>query len=419
MRRFGQLLALAGLLFIAGMTLIPLPRQVAAARATPLWCLVCGDYGGVDVALNILLFIPFALGLRLLGLSLSAVVVTGAALSLTVESLQLALVTGRDASLSDLITNTVGSLIGGALGSRLPSLLDPAPRHGIRLVLTTGAAWIGIQAGTAILLQPWAPAEPLQAEWGRIRPGHTPFDGTVTSALLSGSPAADGAPVDSRLHARLRQGQAHLELGLVSGRKLPEWSPVFEILGRNGPVLALQAAGTDLAFQPPARSYALRLRRPALRLPGALSAGPGTPWQVAAGERHDTVWATWATARARYRVVQPLSPSLGWSLLIPFDYAYGPEVHLLTGLWIAGLLVPIGYWASRTRGSRYLPSAAPGLLLLTGLGLIPMLTGYPAVHWSEWLAGAAGLGAGWACHRAAAYFGGRCDSPSIRESCSS
>jgi hypothetical protein len=101
--------------------------------------------------------------------------------------------------------------------------------------------------------------------------------------------------------------------------------------------------------------------------------------------------------------------------VIPFEYAYGSEVHLLTGLWIAGLLLPVAYWAGRRQGIR--PALSLGLLLVAGLGLIPRLTGYPAVHGSEWIAGIAGLSAGWASHRAAAYFGGRCDFPSIKESC--
>jgi hypothetical protein len=44
------------------------------------------------------------------------------------------------------------------------------------------------------------------------------------------------------------------------------------------------------------------------------------------------------------------------------------------------------------------------LLLGLGLGLLPLLFGYPAVHWSEWLGGTVGLGLGYTGHRSAAYF---------------
>jgi hypothetical protein len=417
-RRFGQLLVLAGLLLTAAATLVPLPGQAAAAAATPLGCLVCGEYGGVDVVVNVLLFVPLGLGLRLLGLSTPAVIATGLVISLIVESLQLTVIAGRDASLSDLLTNTLGALIGAVLGSQIHLLLNPTRKAATRLVLLAGLAWLGIQTGSAFLLQPWVPSEPLQAEWARTRAGRIPFDGIVTSALVSGIAAPDGSmAVDSEIQTRLSRGDIGLRLRLISGQKAPDWSPVFELGPARRPVLAVMAAGRDLAFQPPARSYSLRLRSPALRLPHALPQESGKPLQLAAGEERGTVWATWAAAHGRHSSAQALSPSLGWSLFIPFDYAYGPEVHLLTGLWVTGLLAPTGYWAGRSEGDRFRLLTALGALLVAGLGVIPLVTGYPLVHWSEWLAGAAGLAAGWATSRAAAYFGGRCDSPSTKEFC--
>jgi hypothetical protein len=405
MRRFGRLVALAGLLLIALTTLIPLPTQAAAAAATPLWCLLCGEYGGLDVVLNVLLFIPLALGLRLLGLPAKVVLATGVAISIAIELLQLAVIPGRDASLSDLLTNTLGSGLGAALGSRLVYLLNPWPRLAIRLALSAGAVWFALQAGAALLLQPWVPRQPVRGAWGRVLPGRPPFGGRVTSAFVSGSPVPSGFVLpDSQFSGRLEGDAIHIELELVSGSRVADWSPVFELLGSHGPVLAVAALGPDLIFQPPARAYALRLRRPALRLPGALSPSPGTPLRVAAGEEGDTLWGRWSWSETRDQRVRVLSPSWGWSMLVPFDYAYGPEVHLLTAFWIAGWLLPIGYWAARSPVSSYSTTAGLALLLVAGLGLIPTVAGYPPVHWSEWLAGATGLATGWASSRAAAYF---------------
>jgi hypothetical protein len=416
-RLVAWLTALAGILFVAGTTLVPLPDQAAAAKATPIWCLVCGHYGGVDVVVNVLLFIPLGMGLRLLAWSTPAVVTTGALISLAVESLQLAVIPGRDASLSDLLTNTLGSWIGAALASQGGSLLRPAKTQALRLATAAGLAWLGAQAGTAFLLQPWLPSEPLRGEWARRKPGHPPFDGLVTWAFVSGKSVPGFWVVDSDLRRRLSQGRIHLELGLVSGRNVPRWSPVFELLGPARQALAVEAVGTDLVFQPPARTSSLRLRGPALRLTGALPDIAGRVLQLAAGERDHTLWATWMRGESQYGVRQALSPSFGWSLLLPFDYAYGAEVHLLTALWLAGLLMPVGYWAHRSAGKRYTRLGTLAALLLTGIGVIPLVSGYPPVHWSEWVAGSVGLGIGWASARGAAYFGGRCDSPSIKESC--
>ncbi|HET7241044.1 MAG TPA: VanZ family protein, partial [Gemmatimonadales bacterium] len=62
----------------------------------------------MDVFLNLLLFVPLGAGLRLAGWRWRSVVLGAALVSFTVELLQYTVVTGRDASLSDLLTNTTG-----------------------------------------------------------------------------------------------------------------------------------------------------------------------------------------------------------------------------------------------------------------------------------------------------------------------
>jgi VanZ like family len=414
--RIGPVLALVGLLVIAVTTLIPLPQQIAASRATSLWCLVCGDYGGVDVVNNLLLFIPFAAGLRLSGVGTAAVVAAGSLVSLSVESLQWAGIPGRDASLSDLLTNTGGSWLGAVLGAELTSIIYPAPKPAIRFAGLTALVWLMVQAASAFLLRPWVPGGELRGAWARSIPGRETFDGMVVSASISGSPLPGTSTLaDRELRSKIREGPFRLEVDLRAGWKTPKWVPVVELLGAHGPVLSLDAVGKSLAFQPPMRSYSLRLRRPGLGLPGALPATAGARLQLAAGRRHDTLWAVWTAGTGTRVALQALSPSFGWSLLTPSRYAYGPEVRTLTGIWIAGWLALISYWSA---GSGR-PGRLAGVLLLlpVGLGFIPWLTGYPAVHWSEWLAGAAGIGVGWAGHRSAAYLQGRCDSPSNKESC--
>ena len=111
----GRWLSALGLVAIAILTLRPVPTQAAASASTPLLCLVCGSNGGADVFLNLLLFAPLGVGLRLAGWRWRSVVATAALVSFAVELLQFTVVTGRDASLSDLVTNTTG-----AAGRRRP-----------------------------------------------------------------------------------------------------------------------------------------------------------------------------------------------------------------------------------------------------------------------------------------------------------
>jgi hypothetical protein len=414
---FGLFLAIAGLLFIAVTTLVPLPQAVAW-RSTPLWCLICGDHGSIDVINNVLLFVPFAAGLRLLGIDARLVIALGAALSVGIELLQLTVIPGRDASLSDLLTNTSGSWFGTVLGTNLSRLLRPKPTLAFRLALAAGVIWLGIQATTALLLQPWAPNQGMRGAWNRSVYGRAPFDGQVVSVFLSGWPLRDAPEsVSSDLVAKIREGRIHLELQLLSGQRKSLWSPIVELLGPRGAVLAIYAWNQDLVFLPPMRSTSLRLGRPWLRLPSALPSTPGVEVQVAAGEAGSTLWAEWTSRGRRYRAMQPLSPSFGWSLLTWFRYAYGPEVRLITMVWIVVWLAPVGYWAALAPGERRFRVIALLLLIAAGLALVPLATGYQSVHWSEWVAALAGVAVGWAGHRFVPYFEKRCDSPSIKESC--
>ncbi len=413
----GHLLLFAGLLAIAASTLAPLPQQSSAAEETPLWCLVCGDYGGVDVLNNVLLFVPFGAGLWLRGISLRSAAALGALLSLTIESLQLLVIPGRDASLSDMMTNTLGCWSGAALASHGTEFLRPSPRQALRLALAVSLAWIAVQSATAVLLRPWVPESTLYGAWGRAIPGRDRFDGKVISASVSGvAIPAGGAALAQELTARLRQGPVRLEVDLITGQNRGSWIPVLEIRERSRTVLALQAVGRDLVFEPPARSHLVRLRRPAIRLRRALPAPAGTPAQITTGHRSDTLWAVWKGAGRIDRSVQALSPSLGWSLITPVQYAFGRGVRVITGLWLAFWMVPVGYWSAGGSDGRRRGTWLPGLVLVSGLGLVSGLLGYPASHWSEWLAGLAGLGLGWAAWRSAPYLGLRCDSPSTSES---
>ena len=400
-RRVGLLLAGFGLLLIAVTTLIPLPQQAAAARSTSLWCLVCGDQGGVDVLNNVLLFVPLGAGLTLLQLRVRSVVLAGMLLSFTVESLQYLGIPGRDPSLSDLLTNTAGAWLGVILGLRHGDLLWPGRRAAGVLSLAAVVAWWATQVTTAALLRPWAPSGELRAAWGPTSPEVSGHEVMVTSASVSGVAVEVGTPLPAGLAERIRSGLGDLEIEMLASGPAPGWSAIFKLLRHRARVMAVEAGGRDLVVQLPARARAWRLRPPALQLHGVVQGPAETRLRLAAGERADTLWAVVTSASTRMRRQQILTPSLGWSLLVPFHYAYGSEVPWLTGLWIVGWMVPIGYWTGRARVGWY---QWPWflLVLLVGLGIVPHLMGYSAVPWSEWVAGAIGLAVGRAGLRDAA-----------------
>ena len=76
-----------------------------------VFCLLCGRASTADGLANILLFVPFGVALGLVGYAPRRALLFGAGLSLSVELAQL-VVPGRDPSLSDLIFNTLGAVLG-------------------------------------------------------------------------------------------------------------------------------------------------------------------------------------------------------------------------------------------------------------------------------------------------------------------
>jgi hypothetical protein len=418
-KRWGRVIAALGAFAVLGLTLQPQPDAAALAAETPPWCLVCGDRGGVDVVLNLLLFLPFGLGLRLAGVSWRRTVTAACLGSLAVEVLQLTVVAGRDASLSDLLSNTASAATGAALAPRLGLLLRPATAAAWRLLLAGGAGWLLLLALWGWLQAPWLGDGILTSTWaGGSSP--EPYPGEVRSVRNAGiTMPVDGVPADSTaLRTALRERRIALEAGVLTGPVVRRGRWVYEIAEDGNPRLFLIQQTRSAVFGMPARSLRFRLNPPTVVLPEAFPGAPGTVVTLRAGARDGRVWLESSYGGATHAIALALSPAHGWVLLTPYGLGLGHGVRLITGILLFALVLPLGYWAGAAGGGPR-AAAAVGTMLVLGLAAVPALQGYLPVHWSEWLAATAGAAAGWALHRAAAYLQLRCGSPSTSESSSS
>jgi len=138
----GKIIATAGFSFICIATLTPGTASSVGhfASACSRWC---DDSIVADFIRNIALFAPFALGLRLAGARGVYVLLVGSCLSAAVELLQLHIIVGRDASLLDWLSNTIGTAAGILIADELSTLLRPFPRMARRFVILTIVAWTG------------------------------------------------------------------------------------------------------------------------------------------------------------------------------------------------------------------------------------------------------------------------------------
>ena len=411
-RALGAVVASLGLLAILFLTLTPNPQQQGIADSTPLLCVVCGESGGTDVFLNLLLFLPLAVGLGLLGWRWGRAVALCALLSFAVESLQYFSQTGRDASLSDLITNTTSGALGAAIGSRLDRLLLPAAAAARRLSLAGAAAWVGLLLFTGLSMRPWAPAGPLRNYCSAAFPTSEIFTGTARAMTLNDVPLGCDAdvPHSAAVARELRRGTVRLET--VAAASPPGPRKAIHLVRAPGATLVILAQqGRSAVFQVPTLARPWRLFAPVVRLSGAFPAQAAGPVELHAEMDGRLLRLTAVHAQGRRSVELPLSPSYGWTLLFAAGIEPGPSLRLMAALWLGALILPAAYWAglaSHPAGSLGVVGAAA----IAGLGLVPAVTGFPAVHWSEWLGAGGGIALGWALARVAAYLQSRCGSPS-------
>ncbi|HEX6967008.1 MAG TPA: VanZ family protein [Gemmatimonadaceae bacterium] len=414
-KTIGLTLAIGGFAAIAALTLTPNP---GADQPGPSLCLVCGSYGGTDVVLNILLFIPFGFGLRLAGTRAWRAFVVAALTSLAIELLQIHVVVGRDASLGDLVSNSLGGAVGIALADHWRSWLLPSTRAARRLMSAGIAAWLLILVGSAWGVRPSLTRFPYWGHWASLDGPGPLFTGKLVAASVGRAPLP-WAPISNS--GELRQWLLHgdpLRATVIPGAPIDGLAPITRITDiRSAEIIMLGQQGRDLIFRMRTHASDLRLRDPAVRIENAFPDSAADASHVRT--QSDTMRIAGGYTGDAYRVSVNgprmvasrelrLGPGLGWSFFLPFSYASGRVTAWLTALWLAGLLAPMGYWAARAAAveeprvfgamARPIPAAAPRLVVATslvvmivlGLGFVPRMFGEEPVQWWAWAACAVG-----------------------------
>lgn len=408
-------LSALGLAAIAILTLRPNPMQAAASAATPLLCLVCGNNGGVDVFLNLLLFAPLGAGLRLAGWRWRSVVAAAALVSFAVEFLQFTVVTGRDASLSDLVTNTTGAAAAAALAARWRAIALPSPRAAARLFALWSVLWIGTLTLTVWLQNPRGLRGPLRSGWPDVASAAAwRYAGRVLEARVNGvvMPRGEAPPDRAALRLSLDRGEATIELHALSGPPTEDLVFLYYLQVRHTPVLAFGQYGRDAVLVVPSRAQRLRLWSPTIQLRDAFPPDTGIPLTLRGALRDGRLRLSVSWGGRVRQAGMRLRPTHGWLAVPPMKFVLGRSVRLITALWVGALVFPLGYWAAR------LPRPRVAVVLLTAVvtaGLLgfPALTRSAPSHWTEWTAALMAASLGWAGSRFAAYLQGRCASPSI------
>lgn len=380
--RIGLALSLA---LILGSTLVPRPGSDPLRFET---CLLCGEHGLADAFANLLLFVPLGLALGLRPCSTWTIGALAGFLSLALEMVQL-FVPGRTASPSDLLFNVLGALLGGQLGLRLEGWAVLAAKPASRICLAVGAACAGAVALTGALLEPSFPESRYYGGW-TPELGHLGlYRGEVLEAHVGDLPIPPGGLVEdsSAMRNRLEAGST-IHVRALAGPEVRELSPLVSLFDeQQREIVLIGPDRSDLLFRFRTRAAGLRLEHPGLLAPGVLAGiAPGDELEISIGP-----------APRGHRIEISGSPDRqlgfsvgnGWAFLVGSSWRPIWLHRVLDGAWLAGLLLPLGFWA-RWRWESLLGAT----LALAGLALVPRFVGLVPVPLWEWVGALLGVASG-------------------------
>lgn len=332
------------LLLIAVATLYPSGERYAEET----WaCILCGDRAAADAIVNVVLFAPLGFGLGLAGVRRHRAILAGALLSSLIELAQV-WVPGRDPSIGDVLSNTVGSASGVLFATTAEYWLRPTlPRARILAsVWTAGAA--SVAWATVLLFQPSYPRSVYYGQW-TPNLGHLEwYRGRVLQARVGAVPVAVGRAADSDVLRAALESRSPIVVRAIAGPPVPALGSLFSVDDdQQREVFLVGPDREDLVYRFRSRAIALRLDSPDLRVRGLLrGTEPGDSLNVVVSREGGDLCLS---ANARHVCGLWPGASAGWSLLFFGRHFPTWLVTLLNAAWLAALAAPVGYWSSEKR----------------------------------------------------------------------
>lgn len=377
--------------FIAGLTLHSATEYPSRNTFLCLWG--CDSEELRDLISNILLFIPLGWVLRYwMGPRLAIILCLLATIG--IETTQAFILTGRDPSLRDILTNAAGGVIGIWSYDHWRRVLHCNRRTSQRLAGIGFGIWGSILLLTALGLRPAGSSYPWFGHWGNHIEYYAPFDGEVKTVEINGwIPPAGPFPADNPVIEDLAQDSVDLHVVAVNGQVTGRVALIFAVMDEHGnQMLFVGGAWRSIQFQGRTRLARWGLRDLSMRLPLSPGSLAHDTLDITAQLRPDAWRLTLRSRGAVDSIAIPLTVGLGWATLLPAPLAMAYEWYVMNTLWVGILVLPAVYWWRRARPQRGgLESAA---IIVGVLLLVPLLTGVAPSSRSDWIGGALGLLAG-------------------------
>ena len=380
--------------FVAILTLLPAPVSLSGPEPSFFCVLGCGDQGLRDVISNVLLFIPvgwvasyWVRPRRALAACLVATIM--------IEGLQATVISGRDSSLRDILSNTAGGAAGVWLYLRWTRLRLPGPTWALRLALGSGFAWLLLLLISGLGVRPAPTDQPWLGQWTPDLENFAIYPGTVLDVSLNGErPPRSLIPEPIAIRQAMREGRPWMVVRAVPGAAPPRAAMMFGIADAQEEdqlFLAQDRVGLLLHVRNSFEVWGLReLIARQLLYPGPT---PGDTLTIQAGIADHAIVIRSQSGTRQLITELPLTVGLGWSSLMPFRYPVFNEWALFNAVWLAGLIVPTGYWAGRWSPGRALVLLMVGLV--GGLVAVPFLTAAAPTTRPEWIGALLGAALSW------------------------
>ena len=366
---------------ILALTLVPSPGETGYI---PITCIFCGHHASADAASNVILFLPLGMALAWWAPGRRLAWRLGPALSLAIELAQL-VIPGRDASIGDALTNTLGTRIGWSLGLYL---LSGAARPDLRWwpwVVAVFGAVVGVTLG---LLGPAPTKRAYFGQWTPVLGQFEWYRGRVLEAALDRDTLPPRRLADNQPVRDFIAGTRTLHVRFIAGprtRRLAPLVSVFDARTREIMVLGLDRDALVLRYRRRAADWLLD--RPDLRFEGA--ARDWTPGDTLTLSVARTPPGACLTLGDATTCVRGHTPGIAWSLLLYPESFPAWLRDTLNLLWLAGLTMLVGWCLGTPRAA-----LAVSAFALAVLWWLPPLFGAAPSPPLELAAAAVGLPVG-------------------------
>ncbi|HEY5022459.1 MAG TPA: VanZ family protein, partial [Gemmatimonadaceae bacterium] len=352
LRRVGRFLAGASIAVILTATVTP---QAGQPETNPL-CIICGSFGGVDAVLNLLLFLPLGLGLALSGVRTIYALFAMLLLSASIEVTQFLFISGRDANIGDVLTNTLGGALGFALASTSTVWRDPSRRAAAVLCVTWSAIWLAVQLISSFAFAPALPASRYYGQIARIFGNMATFGGQVLSATIDTIDVPNFGYAKSEQFRELLRRGAPVSATVIPAAPTSRIAPIVRVADEEGQEIVLLGQDhSDLVFGLRTGAATLRLRPPFFAVRQAFPSRSDRARPQISDTLH--LRARYAASGVEMRVDSKgatrqrnmaVYPALGWILVLPMRwYVEGTRSEIMFSLiWLCAWTLPLGYWAA-------------------------------------------------------------------------